>query len=89
MNVLSSADEHTKQKFADAVDPAQLPIDENLQRRIHYVAAWYDTSIDWIYPPNPTPWQPGELKRFEPSVDLLLAGLRKALEGEFEIKDER
>lgn len=53
-----------------------------------YLSDWYDTSIDWSYPPNPSPWDVQEKKQFEDAVQEFLIDVRQALFPDFEVKDE-
>ena len=52
-------------------------------------AGQYDTSIDWDYPPDPSPWSEEDREQFQKKSDELLDELRKALGKDFEIADER
>jgi len=47
----------------------------------------YDTSIDWNYPPGPSPWSDMERERFENDSASLLQSLRECLGSVFEIRD--
>ena len=59
------------------VDARDLPRPENTQRRLVYLAAWYDTSIDWNDPPDPSPWDEAERQRFNTEAQEWLATLRE------------
>jgi hypothetical protein len=85
---LWSANDSAREKFGYPVDVWQLPLCENTQRRVIYVATWYDTSLDWSYPPNPSPWGEDELQSFNTEAQNLLTLLRIKLGNEFEIVDE-
>jgi len=74
-----------KERFGYPVDLSELPIGENLRRYLFHLAAWYDTAIDWNYPPNPSPWTKDEWDRFLRAVDSGIARLREKLGGDFEI----
>ncbi|HZX30097.1 MAG TPA: hypothetical protein VFF03_01980 [Rhodocyclaceae bacterium] len=85
---LWSANDETRAKFDYPVELTGLELPENLLRRALYVMAWYDTSIDWSYPPNPSPWSSAERSRFREASQELLSLLRQHLGPEFEIHDE-
>ena len=76
------------QEFAYTGDARELPLPENTWRRVHYVTAWWDTCIDWNYPPDPSPWDEAERQRFNAEARKLLAMLREQLGPDFEIMDE-
>lgn len=85
---LWSGDQLTKEKFGNPIDISKLPLDESIRRRVMYLSDWYDTSIDWSYPPNPSPWDVQEKKQFEDAVQEFLIDVRQALFPDFEVKDE-
>jgi hypothetical protein len=86
---LWSGDDGTRERFDYPVESRKLPLSGNLQRRLDYVVAWYDTAINWDYPPDPSPWSDEEWTRFRGETDALLGALRQALGPDFEIVDER
>lgn len=75
-------------KFDYGVDSSTLPVPENTWRRMLYLSAWWDTSIDWNYPPDPSPWDDEERRRFNVEAQKMLALLREQLGADFEIVDE-
>ncbi len=85
---LWSANEAAKQRFGYPVESNSLPLPENIGRRLVYLTAWYDTSIDWNYPPDPSPWDESELARFNSEAQRMLALVREQLGSDFEIVDE-
>lgn len=85
---LWGADEITKERFGYACDLRSLPLRENTWRRGYYIMAWYDTSIDWTYPPDPLPWDDAEESRFNAAAQAFLDTLRRELGPDFEIIDE-
>jgi len=85
---LWSSNDAARQKFDYAVNASDLPLPENTQRRLVYLAAWYDTSIDWNYPPDPSPWDEAERQRFNTEAQKWLATLREELGPDFEIEDQ-
>jgi hypothetical protein len=54
---LWSANDAARERFGYPVEARSLPLTENTWRRVAYLCAWYDTSIDWRYPPHASPWE--------------------------------
>ena len=85
---LWSANESAREKFDYPVDINDLPLCENTKRRIIYITAWYDTSLDWSDPSGPSPWDVDELLSFNSEAQKMLHSLRTELGNEFELVDE-
>ena len=85
---LWSANDAAREQFDYPVCLHDLGLPENLERRVIYLMAWFDTSLDWEYPPNPSPWTETERTRFREASQHLLSLLREQLGSEFEIIDE-
>jgi len=85
---LWAGNDAAESRFGSAIDPQSLPLPENTWRRVAYLCAWYDTRIDWSYPPNPSTWDFAEEERFKSEAQRLLALLREQLGQEFEIEDK-
>jgi hypothetical protein len=85
---LWTANEDAERRFGYAVDASKLPLLENTWRRVLHLCHWYDTSIDWNHPPDPSPWDAIECKRFNDEAQKLLAELRGQLGPDFELVDE-
>ncbi len=76
-------------RFGYPVDSESLPVSENLRRRLDWLAAWHATSIDWDYPPDPSPWSEDERARFAAESGRVLAELREALGPDYQVLDGR
>jgi hypothetical protein len=85
---LWASNEAARQEFGYPVEARRLPLPENTWRRVTYLSAWYDTSLDWDYPPDPSPWDETERQRFNSEAQRMLATLREQLGSDFEIQDE-
>jgi hypothetical protein len=85
---LWSGNDAAEARYGYPIDARSLPLPENTWRRVWYLCSWYDTSIDWNYPPDPSPWDAAERERFNNEAQPMLAQLRKQLGPEFEIVDE-
>ncbi len=85
---LWSGNDAARAQFDYPVELSDLGLSDDLLRQAVDLLAWYDTSIDWNYPPNPSPWSESEVIRFRDESQNLLAMLRQELGPEFEIRDE-
>ena len=85
---LWSANDQARDTFGYDIDIHSLGLTENLCRKALHLIYWYDTSIDWSYPGDPSPWSKEERARFASEARGLLSELRNALGNEFEIRDE-
>lgn len=85
---LWAANDAARERFDYPVDARDLPLPENTWWKVWYVCAWFDTSIDWDYPPNPSPWNREERERFNAEAQKLLTLVREQLGPEFEVVDE-
>lgn len=84
-----SADEISREKYGSyPVECNELPLSENLRRKLTYLMAWYDTSIDWSYPPAPTPWSEAECLRFNEEVFTTLDKVTEELGCDYIIMNE-
>lgn len=71
--------------YAIAADALSLPPD--LGHAVERLVAWYDQSIDWSYPPNPSPWSTSERERFNLAAQSLLHALRTVLGTHVDVVD--
>ncbi len=85
---LWSDNDAARERFNYPAELSDLVLSENLLRQAIHLIVWYDTSLDWSYPPNPSPWSKSEGIRFHDASQNLLSMLRQELGPEFEIRDE-
>jgi hypothetical protein len=85
---LWAGNDAARERFGYPIDARSLSLPENTWRRVYYLCSWYDTTIDWNYPPDPSPWDTAERDRFRQEAQNLLTQLRVQLGAEFEIVDE-
>jgi hypothetical protein len=83
-----AANDAARERFGYPINARELPLTENTWRRLSFLTAWYDTSIDWDYPPDPSPWDDAERERFNREAQRLLAVVREELGSDFEVVDE-
>jgi hypothetical protein len=86
--VLWSANDETRDRFDYPIELDQLPISEELRGELVRLVEEYDTSLDWDYPPDPTPWSAQQCDRFTKAVRSALARLQVELREDWEIVDE-
>ncbi|WP_409057106.1 hypothetical protein [Streptomyces sp. SYP-A7185] len=66
----------------------RLPISPPLRAELARLAETYQSSIDWEYPPNPSPWSAEEHQRFTRQAHAALDGLRRELGHGWVVHDE-
>ena len=67
----------------------RLPISPATQAALATLCEWYQSSIDWDYPPDPSPWPQEERDRFTQQADAALAALRRELGDDWTVEDRR
>ncbi|WP_203925038.1 hypothetical protein [Rugosimonospora africana] len=75
-------------RWGQPVDLTRLPISADLRDELIRLVTWYDTSLNWDYPPDPGPWCESECERFNGSVRQALSRLREELGPGWSIADE-
>ena len=66
------------------MDLDELPISASLRAELDSLAAQYDESLNWDYPPDPGPWREARCARFNADARAALARLRVELGPEVE-----
>ncbi|MFE7837417.1 hypothetical protein ACFU53_15675 [Streptomyces sp. NPDC057474] len=69
-------------------DLERLPISPNTRVELARLSELYQSSIDWDYPPNPSPWSDEELQRFRQQAHTALEILRRELGAGWAVRDE-
>ena len=54
----------------------EFPIGAALRNELTQLVEWYDTSLNWDYPPDPGPWREPECEAFNAAVRRALDRLR-------------
>ncbi len=85
---LWSSNDAAREKFDYPVELQSLELPENLMREALNIVTWFDSSLDWSYPPNPSPWSEQERGHFNEASQSLLSKLRQQLGPAFDIRDE-
>ena len=86
---LWSADNYTDAAFGYPVDHQVLPLSPPTIATINDMLTWYDTSLNWEYPPDPGPWRQDECERFNQATSALLAAIQTELGERFEVFNEQ
>lgn len=73
----------------DCHSPCPLELSKATVERCQSMAGWYDTSINWDYPPDPGPWRQAECERFNAAVQDLLTKIRGELGQRFIVLNEQ
>ncbi len=66
----------------------RLPITPATRAELARLSEWYQSSIDWDYPPNPSPWSDEELRLFKQQAYTALEALRRELGAGWTVRDE-
>jgi hypothetical protein len=85
---LWAADDTAREKFGYAVEFEDLPLSEALVQQALKLATWFETSIDWSYPADPSPWNEAERQRFILSCNDFYRILAEALGPDYEVINE-
>ncbi len=73
----------------DLGDHSPLPLSPEILIRCKQLSEWHDTSLNWEYPPDPSPWEQAEFDRFNLAALGLLEAIRSSLGSQFEVVDDR
>ena len=72
-----------------SIDLHRLPLSAVIISRIEQHCAWYQTALNWDYPPDPGPWRREEGDRFNAATLDLLPALTIDLGADFEVINAR
>jgi hypothetical protein len=86
---LWSANDAARGAFGYPIDPGALPLTPQTVAEIGRLCAWFDTSLNWDYPPDPGPWSQEECDRFNHATRSLLTAVAHELASDFEVLDEQ
>lgn len=82
---LWAVNEQAKQEFGYAIESRDLPMSKALVEELNSLEKEYDTSLNWDYPPDPSPWTTEQRNDFKYRANLAYQKLVSELENEFEI----
>ncbi len=84
---LWSENDLARDRFGYPVELDSLELTSSVKAQAEELIVWFDTSIDWNYPPAPSPWSDMERERFQVAAASLLSSLQECLGAGFEIRD--
>ncbi|MFJ6479308.1 hypothetical protein ACIQK6_04040 [Streptomyces sp. NPDC091682] len=64
----------------------RLPISARTRTELVRLCRWYQSSIDWDYPPAPSPWPQEEWQLFRRRADTAFAALCQELGGDWQVE---
>ncbi|MFQ6197078.1 hypothetical protein [Streptomyces sp. NPDC000405] len=67
----------------------RLPISTATQDELTRLCEWYQSSLDWEYPPDPSPWPEEQWTLFRQQADAALDTLRSELGDDWTVEDCR
>ncbi|MEV0373347.1 hypothetical protein AB0I10_26625 [Streptomyces sp. NPDC050636] len=74
--------------YGNPCELERLPISPTSRAELARLCEWYQSSIDWDYPPNPSPWSEEELQLFKQQMYTALEALRRELGAGWVVRDE-
>lgn len=84
----NTKDSFTKTRFdCGPIDPTELGVPQPLNDVLDALSEEYQTSLDWEYPPNPSPWKFEHFLEFESSTEKAFRNLKECLKDTCEIND--
>ncbi|MFF3113995.1 hypothetical protein ACFVSN_33005 [Kitasatospora sp. NPDC057904] len=73
--------------YGHPIELDRLPIGAALAAELGGLSDWFQSSIDWDYPPDPSPWPAEEKARFNARARAALDALRRELGAGWEVED--
>ncbi|MFD5076120.1 hypothetical protein [Streptomyces sp. NPDC058371] len=70
------------------IDLERLPITRATRAELARLSERYQSSIDWEYPPDPSPWSDEEWQLFKQQAHAALEALRNELGEGWKVQDE-
>ncbi|MFD4557073.1 hypothetical protein ACFWP5_22610 [Streptomyces sp. NPDC058469] len=74
--------------YGHPCDLERLPIAPATRAELARLCEWYQSSIDWDYPSDPSPWSDEELRLFKQQALTALEVLRRELGAGWTVRDE-
>ena len=85
---LWAANDASRDRFDYAIEFDALPFSEQTRQAGIALCDRWDTSIDWDYPPNPSPWSESEKVEFYEAAEAWLLTVQQELGQAFEVINE-
>lgn len=85
---LWAGNDAARDRWDYAIEAASLSLPPELRTEAERLVQWYDSSVDWIDPSNPSPWDQSARERFAVVAQVFLGDLRAFLGPDYDIIDE-
>ena len=85
---LWAADDAARERFGYAVEYEDLQLPDATVEKALQLASWFETSIDWSYPADPSPWCEDERQRFILACNDFYQTIVEALGPDYEVINE-
>ena len=82
---LWAANDAARERFGYQVELTELPITPELRDEGQRLMALYDTSLDWDYPPDPSPWSDEQWGQFFDENWAFVRELQRQLGSEYQL----
>lgn len=82
-------DDEARGIFGYPIDLESLPLSQDLVAAGNELIEWFDTSIDWDYPPNLSPWSPAERAKFKAASSSFFSRLCAELGPRYDLVDRQ
>lgn len=84
-----AGDNTTRSAYGVGPIEDSLPLTDKTRRKLAEMTAWHDLSLNWVYPPDPGPWDAHEYERFDATAAAMREHLQQELGDCFAIVYER
>ena len=88
LTCLWAANDAARDRFGYAIELETLPLSEQTKQAGEVLCDRWTTSIDWDYPPNPSPWSESEKAAFDQVAKAWLLTVQSELGRTFEVINE-
>ncbi len=71
------------------ISPEILPLSPETSSRTYELMEWFQSSLNWDYPPDPGPWRQEECDKFNDATRKLFHVVQAELGEQFELSNEQ
>lgn len=75
-----------RERFGLTPSIKDFSLSEETKSRVYQIGEWYQTALNWEYPPNPGPWRQTECDRFRQTVRILFDDLARELGSDYRLE---
>jgi hypothetical protein len=83
-----AANEATQHQYGYPVEIDQLPLAPATKDRVEHLISWYDQSLNWNDPGDPSVWNTIDWEQIKTEVQQLITLVQTELGAQFEIVNE-